>query len=166
MLKSRVLVMMKKVSWIIALSSLIAVHATYSGAADDGFPGVAKLMSQEEFRDSGLEKLSEAELKALNQWLIRYTAGDAEVLSESNEEVREAKKTYRVEARLGSEFDGWSGETIFKLDNGQVWQQRLTGRYYYRGPANPEVLIRKNWAGFYRLTLVKEGKSVGVTRLR
>lgn len=143
---------------------LIIVGASF--AADDSFPGFKKLMSEEEFRQSGLQKLNEQELDALNQWLIRYTAGEAEVLKETSEAVREAQKNYEVESTIVGEFSGWDGETIFRLANGQVWQQRLSGRYPYRGPANPAVRISKNWAGFYKMTLIEADRSVGVSRVR
>ena len=55
---------------------------------------------------------------------------------------------------------------MFRLENGQVWRQRLDGRYQYSGAPNPAVRIDKNWLGFYRMTLVKEGRSIGVTRVR
>lgn len=136
-------------------------------AADSGrFPGIGSLMSEEEFSAAGLEKLSAEELKTLNAWLVRYTAGDAEVLQQSNPEVREAQKDHEIKTRIAGDFSGWSGETVFRFENGQVWRQRLDGKYRYRGPANPEVVIDKNWVGFYRMTIVETGKSVGVTPLR
>ena len=40
---------------------------------------------------------------------------------------RESEKTKQsdsaFEARLTGDFTGWTGKTIFKLDNGQVWRQ-------------------------------------------
>lgn len=149
------------------LLALLGLSAGQQAAADDpDFPGVKALMNADDFSRTGLSKLSERELQALDEWLIRYTAGDARVLQQSNEAVREAEKTYAVESRISGEFTGWSGKTIITLDNGQVWQQRLKGRYQYRGPANPAVRIEKNWAGYYRLTLIDTGRSVGVSRLR
>jgi hypothetical protein len=120
-------------------------------------------MSEEQFRSAGLEKLSDAELKAFNSWLIIYTAGDAQVLQDTNASVKDAEKNYEVESRITGEFSGWSGGTIFYLENGQVWEQRLDGRYRYTGPPNPKVRIDRNWLGFYRLTLIESGRSVGVS---
>ena len=34
-----------------------------------------------------------------------------------------------VESRIEGEFNGWEGDTIFELINGQAWQQ---SRYRYR----------------------------------
>lgn len=135
-------------------------------SADEGFPGLERLMTVEQFRRTGLSTLSDSELEALNEWLIEYTAGDARILQETSEAVREAEKNFEIKSRITGEFSGWEGDTIFRLDNGQIWQQRLAGRNFYRGPANPMVRISKNFLGFYKMTLVESGKSIGVKRLR
>ena len=147
----------------VGLALALLCAALTAKAAGDRFPGVEKLMSDEEFRAAGLDQLSPAQLEALDRWLVRYTAGDAEVLQQSNEEVRDAKKDYEVRSRIVGDFDGWSGGTVFRLENGQVWDQRLDGRYFYDGPPNPEVVIDRNWLGFYRLTVVPTGKRIGVS---
>jgi hypothetical protein len=136
-------------------------------AADDkSFPGVKSLMSEDEFSAAGLDDLSDGELEALNDWLVRYTAGEAVILRVDNEEVREASKDFEVVSRIKGEFRGWSGDTVFRLENGQVWRQRLQGRHTYTGPANPEIRITRSWMGFYKLTLVETNKGVGVSSVR
>ena len=127
------------------------------------FPGIKALMNDEEFSAAGLEALSPAQLEALDTWLLRYTAGDAEVLQSTNEAVREAEKDYEVVSRIAGEFSGWDGDTVFRLENGQVWRQRLRGSYRYSGPPNPEVRISRNFMGFFKLTLVDEDRGVGVS---
>lgn len=134
--------------------------------ATEDFPGVRKLMSADEFLRSGLDKLSADELRTLDAWLIEYTVGEAPVLKENNETVREADKNYEVVSRIEGEFSGWDGNTVFRLENGQVWRQRLDGRYFYRGGPRPEVRISRNWLGFYRLTLIEADRSIGVSRVR
>ncbi|EAQ96410.1 hypothetical protein [Congregibacter litoralis] len=146
------------------LGALLIAGGSGTLAAEDDFPGFKKLMTVEEFENTGLDKLSGKELDALTEWLIQYTAGDAQVL-QATSEVREAKKNYEVRSRIVGDFSGWTGKTIFRLENGQVWKQRLSGRYPYRGPANPEVIINKNWAGFFKMTLVDVDKSIGVTQV-
>ncbi len=152
---------------VLAGAAVLAVLGAVTAHGDDKrFPGIKRLMSVAEFEETGLEKLSDEELKALDQWLVRYTAGDAEVLQQTNEEVREAVQDHEVFARIEGEFTGWSGETIFRLDNGQIWEQRLDGKYFYKGPPNPEIKIDRNWLGFYRLTVIETGKSIGVSPRR
>lgn len=135
-------------------------------AADKPFPGIQQLMNPEEFSASGLDKLSGDELEALDAWLLRYTAGEAAILREDNTEVREAARETEIVSRIQGNFSGWTGETVFRLENGQVWRQRLQGKYRYRGPANPEVKIHRNFLGFYMMTLVEADKSVGVKLVR
>ncbi len=142
----------------------LGVLAPGSIAADDkAFPGVKRLMSDEDFEATGLDKLSTEEIEALDAWLLRYTAGDATVLQKSNKEVREATEDYEFVSRITGDFTGWSGKTVFRLENGQVWKQRLDGRYRHRGSPNPEVRIDRNWLGFYRMTVIETGRSVGVS---
>lgn len=137
-------------------------------AQEREFPGVQKLMTEEEFRDAGLEQLDADELEALNAWLIRYTAGESAVIRSDKTivEVQEAKKEFEIVSRITGDFDGWSGKTTFRLENGQTWRQRQSGRYSYSGPPNPEVRITKNLFGFYEMTLVETGKTVGVKTVR
>jgi hypothetical protein len=135
-------------------------------AADKPFPGIQQLMSPEEFSASGLDKLNDQELKALDDWLLLYTAGEAAILREDNREVREAAKEAEIVSRIQGDFRGWTGETVFRLENGQVWRQRLQGKYRYSGPPNPEVKIYRNFLGFYMLKLVDADKSVGVKLVR
>ena len=45
-----------------------------------------------------------------------------------------------VESRIDGDFEGWDGDTIFELTNGQVWQQaRYAYRFSYR--FRPKVTI-------------------------
>lgn len=129
------------------------------------FPGVEKLMSSEEYRAAGLDKLSDVERAALNRWLVTYTAAEAPTLLRSNPEVIAADESIRIEANIKPPFEGWSGETLFYLDNGQVWRQRLPGRYLHRGD-DTAVVIDKNFLGFYRMTVTATDKTVGVSRVR
>jgi hypothetical protein len=53
-----------------------------------------------------------------------------------------------IETQIDGEFNGWDGETIFKLTNGTIWQQSsydYTYEYAYR----PDVIIYKKGGTFY-----------------
>ena len=135
--------------------------------AADGkpFPGIEKLMEKEEFEAAGLQKLNPTERKALNQWLINYTIEEAPVMRRNNMEVKEAEKSIQITSRIKQPFTGWQGDTTFYLENGQVWKQRLTGRYFHKIDSS-EVIISKNLFGFYKMTIVETGKAVGVKRVK
>ena len=47
-----------------------------------------------------------------------------------------------IRSRIDGEFTGFSGDAVFRLVNGQVWQQaRYRDRYRYK--YRPEVEIRR-----------------------
>lgn len=155
---------------VVALLSPLAVWARDDAPprGDDAkrdFPGVEKLMTAAEFSRTGLDSLAPEQLRALNDWLVRYTAGEAYVVQTTSEEVRAAVPEFRVEASIVPPFTGWSGKTLFRLDNGQVWQQRIKGRYTFRGH-DTRVVIYRNALGFYNLKLLSTGRSVGVEPVR
>ena len=156
-------IMPKPILITLLLTLLFSIEAR---ADDKAFPGIQSLMQSEEFSAAGLDRLSDEEMKALNAWLLRYTAGEAAILRVHSEEVREASMDFELLSRIRGDFRGWSGETIFRLENGQIWRQRLQSRHAYTGPPNPEVRITRNWMGFYKLTLVETGKGVGVKLVR
>ena len=82
---------------------------------------------------------------------------------------RESEKTKQsdsdFEARLTSDFTGWTGKTIFKLDNGQVWRQRSSANYRHRG-SDTRVKFKKNWMGGWEMTVVSSGKTVLVRKVQ
>lgn len=146
----------------IILIFLLVVSATCQ--SQDAFPGIEQLMTQEEFEAAGLAALSQEQLEQLNKWLIRYTARDAEVMATSNKEVRkEADKEYR--SRIVGRFEGWDGDTRFILENGEIWEQRQSGKWRTRMD-NPEVLIYKNALGFYNLRIIEANRVVGIRRIK
>lgn len=156
--------------WNPAMRSLVPAFAVTlflgnpSALAED-FPGVQQLMSEQQFRKAGLHKLSEAEREALDHWLLTYTVGDAQALRRSNEAVQEAEESVRIKASIKPPFHGWDGNTVFHLDNGQVWRQRLRGHYAHHHE-DSAVVISKNFLGFWEMRVTSSGKTVGVTRIK
>ncbi len=69
-----------------------------------------------------------------------------------------------IESRIDGESNGWEGETMVKLTNGQIWQQ--SAYYYrYRYAYMPKVLIFKS-GGEYSMKIEGIEKAVRVTRLK
>lgn len=148
------------------LTAILLFPASCVLAQDDApFPGIKALMTPAEYDAAGLGKLTPAEREALDSFLIRYTVEDSQVLLKTNEDVKKASDEQEIVSVILPPFKGWSGDTIFRLENGQVWQQRSGGNYPYRG-SNPEVRISKNFMGFYRMELVESGKAVQIKRLK
>ncbi len=58
-----------------------------------------------------------------------------------SEEIRKFEQE-GIRTRIVGEFRGWDGDTVFRLENGQVWRQRLPGQWSYRA-SDPEVELSK-----------------------
>lgn len=215
----------------------LGAYADTGGAA----AGIQSLMTPEQYKAAGLDKLSEAEREALYQWLQQFAgkpaarimdtppaalpaaaaassaqaAGNTTVVNVPREPAasvsapiqsqqlesgaialetppasasqasKEASATtaeleknfglpeppdereaaYQLHASVLEPFRGWSGKTVFYLDNGQVWKQRSTGRHTYTGDDN-RVVISQNRMGFFEMRLIAVDRSIGVKRLK
>jgi hypothetical protein len=105
---------------------------------------IQELMTPEEFKAAGLDKLGEDELQHLDAWLQGYrqtTEKKASVQAEqkATEEIKkvtekaqaEAKakpkilgvSTERIVSRIDGTFIGLTGHTIIKFEDGTVWKQ-------------------------------------------
>jgi hypothetical protein len=157
---------MKTMIRALSMLTLVTCSGWLQAESESSFPGIEALMTADEYKASGVEKLSPAERQALNRWLIRYTAEDSEVLRNTDEEVIEAAYEQQTNTTILPPFKGWNGKTRFKLENGQIWEQRRRGNFSYNGPDKPEVQITKNFMGFYRMEMVETGKSVQVQRVK
>jgi len=144
----------------IALLLMLAALPAFS--ADD--PNIRDLMTAEEFAASGLGRLSNDEMDAVNRWLVRYTAQDAAEMISSSPAVKEVSRA-TLRSRIDGEFTGWNGPTRFTLKNGQVWETRSTRRYSYSA-VDPEVEITSNWLGISRMRLLDTDRAITVRRVQ
>lgn len=160
---------------ILALGAILFLCLGQQGA--DATGQVAKLrelMTPEQFRRAGLVKLTPSELSALEQWLGVYTStvtrfvrpnGDQSQTATPDRTPRSAPRSPDViESCIDGDFEGWEGETIFKLCNGQIWQQSEYA-YTYEYAYQPDVVIYKTSTG-YRMKVEDVEDTIGVTRIK
>ena len=69
-----------------------------------------------------------------------------------------------IESRIEGDSEGWGGETIVKLTNGQIWQQ-VEYYYQYRYKYRPKVLIYKTGSS-YKMQMEGIDRAVRVERLK
>ena len=84
------------------------------------------------------------------------------------EQVEKPPVTF-IEARLVGDFNGWTGKTIFTLDNGQVWQQTNNYIRDYKPPSpipQAKVTISKGLFGSYNLRVEGVKRIVQVERVK
>jgi hypothetical protein len=74
----------------------------------------------------------------------------------------EVELTTAIKSKIISDFKGWSGDTIFELQNGQIWKQaKYQYKYFY--VYRPNVLIVR--VGNKYIMNVK-GKTIQVTKIK
>ena len=97
-------------------------------AADQVLTGsIQKMMSPEEFRAAGLNKLSSEELEKLNAWLQGYREATEKVTEKKTEKRVAATQSWfhhePIVSRVDGSFTGLHGKTIIKLEDGTLWKQ-------------------------------------------
>jgi hypothetical protein len=70
-----------------------------------------------------------------------------------------------IETHIAGDFNGWDDETIYKMDNGQIWQQ-ANYHYHYHYAYHPEVLIYKSGSGCHIKVTGDDDRGVDVVRLK
>jgi hypothetical protein len=103
---------------------------------------IKEMMSPEEFKAAGLNKLSSDELQKLDAWLQGYR--------QITEQKAEKKATARAEktkmdvivSRVDGTFNGLTGRTVVRLEDGTVWKQaNADDRYRPKNPDHPAAAV-------------------------
>lgn len=168
----------------------LACSFLLSGVVHGGeasLPELKTLLTSEEWKRAGLDRLSPDEIGVIDAALIRYSVAhrlpapapaEAPAAAPAPAALPAAQpKTslldrfglpsfdtdWRALPPLGAKVVGWDGPNHFVLDNGQVWQSDEAIPYDLVGKA-VEIHARPN----HRFVLVLDGRSTGlrVSRIR
>jgi hypothetical protein len=120
------------------------------GAAPPEMSGnIKEMMSPAEFNAAGLNKLSADELQKLDAWLQGYR--------QTTEQAAEKKATARASrtkmdllvSRVDGQFNGLTGRTIIRLEDGTVWKQaNAEDRYHSRVTDHPAAAVMHGVFGY------------------
>ena len=125
---------------------------------------VQELMTPDEFKAAGLDKLSEDELQHLDAWLQGYRQTTEKRVSEqvekkATEEIKKATEqakaraprllAERVVSRVDGTLGGLTGSTVIKLEDGTVWKQaNHDDRYHPVVTDHPMVSVSRSAFGY------------------
>lgn len=70
-----------------------------------------------------------------------------------------------IESNIEGDFSGWNSEAIYKLDNGQIWQQ-ASYHYHYHYAYHPKVVIYQSVAGCRMRVAGDDDEGATVVRLK
>jgi hypothetical protein len=152
----------------LALILLAATAASAQTQPQSTVPTLEERMSQAEFHAAGLDKLSSEELRQLNAWLQSHGGATTKVVGTNGQPVFYPRESARetVESHLVGNFSGWTGHSVFTLDNGQQWQQAESGAYDSGKLDNPAVKIKPMLLGSWLMYVDGCGCSVRVKRIK
>jgi len=144
---------------------IFSIHI--AAQAEDAFSTLEERMSGKEFQETGLGKLSNEELAALNEWVRSHSVATLENavshpvvagatsarITDSTTDTRgfENQPKYdnggysdTVYSNIVGTFTGWAGnDTVFTLANGMVWKQVEGDTFNVRPTENAEITIKK-----------------------
>jgi hypothetical protein len=132
------------------------------------FPGVLKAMTPEDYEAAGLQKLDAAERAKLDEFIRKYVATSNERVSTSavDKAIKENKVSAPevIQSRIVGPFTGYTGRTIFTLENGQRWAQSQRDSAYFPKIDSPPVIIMK--AGFGYRMYIAGGGAIRVSKIQ
>jgi len=162
-------------SRLVLVSGLLVFSSLLSAQSEQPFSSLEERMSGSEFTDAGLHKLSPEELAALNRWirersLAQYDGPAASEDSSLPGQPGEAPPIDRMarekfQSRIVGEFSGWSGNTVFRLENGMTWRQDESDRFRLQPVDSPLVTITPGLFGAWRLSVEGHNRAVRVERI-
>jgi len=125
----------------VSLGCLQPARAAREKMSDD----IQQIMTPEEFKAAGLNKLSPDELAKLNAWLQGYRQ-TTEQAAEKKATARAAKvertKMDLLVSRVDGTFDGLTGRTLIRLEDGTVWKQaNADDRYRSKNTDHPAAAV-------------------------
>lgn len=160
---------------ILLQSLLLAGLSAAAGASVADAPDfdVLKSMSVADFRASGLDKLSDTQIKTLDAWFGDYQrqhaltcTGAAPAAAPALAAAPAASDTFPMTAHIAGEFHGWSGSTRVTLDNGQVWEQMDDATVTAGRMTNPKVTITRGVFNSFYISVEGVSDSVEVKRIK
>jgi len=138
------------------LTVLFCLLFAHSLVAAEGFSSLEEQMTGKEFMASGLTKLSPEELDALNAWIRNRSlatldqpsssapvdvAPSAETGDRRGLPSDDERDDSPIRSAIVGEFDGWDGQTVFRLENGMIWVQDDRDKFYARDVQNAVAVI-------------------------
>jgi hypothetical protein len=170
--------MRKLLFFVLALSLHCAANAA------DNFSTLEERMSGKEFKETGLGKLTDEELAALNEWVRRHSVATLEnaaarptasaATMDATEDLRGFENQKKgnpdgniIHGTIVGKFSGWKEKgQLFKLTNGMIWRQDDYGTFYVKPAEDAEITIEKGFLGVWHLSMVGHGSEVRVVRVK
>jgi len=172
---------------LLLFTLMFAFHL--AAQAQEAFSTLEERMSGKEFKETGLSKLTDAELATLNEWVRSHSVATLENASarpasvataavyagetadtrgfENQPKMNDDGFDDVIHSNIAGTFTGWSGtDTEFTLTNGMIWKQVEGDTFNVKATENAEITIKKTMMGAWRLSMVGYNNTVRVKRIQ
>jgi len=159
---------MKRIYLLACLLSASLASLPAAEPESPAFPGVQKAMTPEQYEAAGLSKLEPAERAKLDEFIRNYVTVSNEKVATSavDKAVKENKVSAPevIQSRIVGPFTGYTGRSVFTLENGQRWAQSQFDNAYFPKIDSPPVIIVKSGFG-YRM-YIAGGGAIRVSKVK
>lgn len=157
---------------------LLSVCATTAVFAETYFPGLKVVLTPEEYKRAGLDKLTADEIGVIDAAIIKHYIRTIEnAATQQNVEASDAtqkgwldrfglptfSEDYRDQASIKGRCTAWVGGNRFRLDNGQVWEGLETISFELVGK---EIEIQPRPGNLFNLVVDDKNTTVRVRRIK
>jgi hypothetical protein len=132
----------------LTFSLLFVLGLVERARAQEAEASVQQMMTPEEFRAAGLNKLSPEERQKLDAWLQGYRE-TTEKKTEKKVKQSFFKFGEPMLSRVDGSFSGLRGNTVIKLEDGTVWRQANSDDHYGASPIeHPGAMVVHTGFGY------------------
>ncbi len=124
-------------------------------------------MSDSDKNKTGLYKLSDAELKSLENWLNKKQSDISVAVKQNNAgfESKQYSERKTIETTLKKRYKDVLGNTFYQLTNEQVWKQVQSGNINVKSGSDQIITIEPKMMGSWMLK-GNGNRGVKVKRIR
>jgi hypothetical protein len=108
---------------ILGFCMIFTCAVPVNAAPEEMSGSIQEIMTPAEFKAAGLNKLSPEELQKLNAWLQGYRDVTEKAATKKATAVASRTKLDLLVSRVDGSFDGLTGRTVIRLEDGTVWKQ-------------------------------------------
>ena len=127
---------------ILGLCIILTCVASVRAAREEMSGSIQQMMTPAEFKAAGLNKLSPEELQKLDAWLQGYRDVTEKAAAKKATTVASRTKLDLLVSRVDGSFDGLTGRTVIRLEDGTVWKQaNADDRYRPRVTDHPAAAV-------------------------
>lgn len=157
---------------------LLSFCATTAVFAESYFPGLKTIMTPEEFKRAGLDKLTADQLGVIDAAIIKHYVRTIEnAATQQNVEAADPgekgwmarfglptfSEDYRDQASIKARCTAWVGGNSFRLDNGQVWEGLETISFELVGK---DIEIQPRPGNLFNLVVDDKNTTIRVRRIK